>query len=197
MYKRILVATDGSTLSKKAVTSAIELAATCGAELVAIKVVPRYPQAYFEGSIPLSSDEISRVESQWTEAAQVQLAAVEKSAKAKAVSAKTITVKSDVVSDAIIAAAKKHKADLIVMASHGRKGACCWAAKPSRSSPTPTFPCWCCDELTRHRTGCPILHLAHGVARQFGHHKAALGDFEIGQFGLELSQHRIGLHSWR
>jgi len=84
--------------------------------------VPRYPQAYFEGSIPLSSDEISRVESQWTEAALIQLAAVEKNAKAKAVSTKAITVKSDVVSDAIIAAAKKHKADLIVMASHGRKG---------------------------------------------------------------------------
>jgi nucleotide-binding universal stress UspA family protein len=52
----------------------------------------------------------------------MQLASVEKSAKAKAVSTKAITVKSDVVSDAIIAAAKKHKADLIVMASHGRKG---------------------------------------------------------------------------
>jgi len=40
MYKRILVATDGSTLSKKAVTSAIGLAATCGAELIALKVCP-------------------------------------------------------------------------------------------------------------------------------------------------------------
>jgi nucleotide-binding universal stress UspA family protein len=50
------------------------------------------------------------------------LASVLKKATAKAVSAKAITVKSDVVSDAIIAAAKKHKADLIVMASHGRKG---------------------------------------------------------------------------
>jgi len=30
MYKKILVATDGSTLSKKAVSSAIELAALCG-----------------------------------------------------------------------------------------------------------------------------------------------------------------------
>ena len=40
MYKRILVATDGSSLSKKAVTSAIGLAAACGAELVALKVVP-------------------------------------------------------------------------------------------------------------------------------------------------------------
>lgn len=122
MYKRILVATDGSTLSKKAVTSAIELAATCGAELLAIKVVPRYPQAYFEGSIPLSAEEVARVEKQWTESAQVQLAVVEKSAQAKAVRIKALAVKSDVVSDALIATAKKHKADLIVMASHGRKG---------------------------------------------------------------------------
>ena len=35
---------------------------------------------------------------------------------------KAVTAKSDLVSDAIIAAAKKHKCDLIVMASHGRKG---------------------------------------------------------------------------
>lgn len=122
MYKRILVATDGSTLSKKAVASAIGLAAACDAELVALKVVPRYPQAYFEGSIPLSAEEIARVEAQWTDSAQGLLSAVEKAASAKGVSTKAITVKSDVVSDAIIAAAKKHKADLIVMASHGRKG---------------------------------------------------------------------------
>ena len=122
MYTRILVATDGSTLSKKAVASAIQLAATCAAELVAVKVVPRYPQAYFEGSIPLSVQEVNRIEKQWSDAAQANLDAVAKAAKAKGVSAKTITVKSDVVSDAIISAAKKQKADLIVMASHGRKG---------------------------------------------------------------------------
>lgn len=122
MYTRILVATDGSNLSKKAVTSAIDLAATCGAELIALKVVPRYPQAYFEGSIPLSAEEIARVEKQWTDSAQAQLAAIEKTAKTQTVVTKAVTIKSDVVSDAIIAAAKKHKADLIVMASHGRKG---------------------------------------------------------------------------
>lgn len=122
MYTRILVATDGSTLSKKAVASAIQLAATCAAELVAVKVVPRYPQAYFEGSIPLSVQEVNRIEKQWSDAAQANLDAVAKAAQAKGVSAKTLTVKSDVVSDAIISAAKKQKADLIVMASHGRKG---------------------------------------------------------------------------
>ena len=48
--------------------------------------------------------------------------AVKKTAMAKGVKAKGITVKSDLVSEAIIAAAKKHKCDLIVMASHGRRG---------------------------------------------------------------------------
>ena len=122
MYARILVATDGSNLSKKAVTSAIQLAATCGADLIALKVVPRYPSAYFEGSIPLSAEEISRIEKQWAESAQAQLAVIEKMAKAKSVVMKAVTVKSDVVSEAIIATAKKNKAELIVMASHGRKG---------------------------------------------------------------------------
>ncbi len=122
MYQRILVTTDGSTLSKKAVTNAIQLAATCGAELVAMKVVPRYPQTYFEGSIPVSADEVGRIEKQWQEAAMANLSAVQKTASAKGVACKTVTVKSDVVSDAIISTAKKHKVDLIVMASHGRKG---------------------------------------------------------------------------
>ena len=84
--------------------------------------MPRYPQAYFEGSIPLSVQDVGRVEKQWTDTAQAAVDAVVKSAKAKNVAAKGITAKSDVVSDAIIAAAKKQGADLIVMASHGRKG---------------------------------------------------------------------------
>ena len=70
MYARILVATDGSTLSKKAVNSAISLAALCGAELIALKVVPRYPQSYFEGSVPLAADDVARVEKQWADEGQ-------------------------------------------------------------------------------------------------------------------------------
>jgi nucleotide-binding universal stress UspA family protein len=122
MYNRILVATDGSKLSKKAVDSAIALAALCGAELIALKVVPRYPQSYFEGSIPLSAEDVARVEQQWADDGQGVLDAVKKSGEAKGVKVKAVLAKSDVVSDALIAGAKKHKADIIVMASHGRKG---------------------------------------------------------------------------
>ncbi|MDO8457416.1 MAG: universal stress protein [Burkholderiaceae bacterium] len=122
MYKKILVATDGSTLSKKAVSSAIAMAALMEAELVALKVVPRYPQSYFEGGLAVQASEISRVEKQWVDHGQAIVDAVQKTAESKGVKTKAVTVKSDLISDAVIATAKKHKCDLIVMASHGRRG---------------------------------------------------------------------------
>jgi nucleotide-binding universal stress UspA family protein len=122
MYKRILLATDGSTLSKKAHKAALALAQLSGAELLALKVVPRYPMAYFEGAMPIDSNIVSEVENKWQADAQKLLDDVTASAQAKGVKAKALIVKSDLVADAVVNAAKKHKCDLIVMASHGRKG---------------------------------------------------------------------------
>jgi nucleotide-binding universal stress UspA family protein len=122
MYNRILVATDGSNLSKKAVTTAVGLAALCNAELVALKVVQRYPQSYFEGGISMQPQEIKLIEQQWADDGQAVVDAVKKLAATKGVVTKAITAKSDVVSDAILRAAQKNQCDLIVMASHGRKG---------------------------------------------------------------------------
>ena len=122
MYKRILVPTDGTPLSKKAVKSAVELAGSLGAELVAVNVVPRYPMSYFEGGVTVSVQEVGRIEKQWTEQGQALADAVGKAAEAAGVKAKAVTVRSDLVAEAILKAAQKHKCDLIVMASHGRKG---------------------------------------------------------------------------
>ncbi|MBK9440111.1 MAG: universal stress protein [Comamonadaceae bacterium] len=122
MYEKILVATDGSDLSKKAVSSAISLAALSGASLVAIKIVPRYPQSYFEGGLALQATEVGKIEKQWADEGQAVVDEVKKLAELEGVKTRALTVKSDIVSDAIISAAKKHKCDLIVMASHGRKG---------------------------------------------------------------------------
>ena len=122
MYQKILVATDGYSLSKKAVSSAISLAALTGAGLVVVKVIPRYPQSYFEGGLALQAAEVGRIEQQWAEDGQAVVDEVKKAAEAQGVKTRALIVKSDVVSDAIIAAAKKNKCELIVMASHGRKG---------------------------------------------------------------------------
>lgn len=122
MYQRILVPTDGSALSKKAVNSAIEQAAATGAELVALYVVPRYPMSYFEGGISVSNSEVARTEKQWAEKGQAVVDEVQRAAKASGVKAKGVLARSNLVAESVISAAKKHKCDLIIMASHGRKG---------------------------------------------------------------------------
>jgi len=122
MYQRILVATDGSTLSKKAVRNSIDMAAAIGAELVALYVVPRYPVSYFEGGITISTDDVARTERQWADKGQAVVDKVRDAADAAGVKARSVVVRSDLVAESIMSAATKHKCDLIVMASHGRKG---------------------------------------------------------------------------
>jgi len=122
MYKRILVPTDGSKLSDKAVAAAVRLAALCGAEIVGLSVVAKYPTSFFEGAAALTAEDIRRIEKQWSDEGQATADKVTAAAESAGVKAKAVTVKSDVVSDAILKTAAKHKCDLIVMASHGRKG---------------------------------------------------------------------------
>ncbi|GAA3980626.1 universal stress protein [Comamonas faecalis] len=122
MYKRILIATDGSKLSDMAVENGLELAALSGASVVALKVVPRYPRSYFDGGLPIDTNEIKRIEKQWIDSAQELVAKVRQRGADAEVNVKTVVSKSDLIAEAIIAAAKKNKCDLIVMASHGRKG---------------------------------------------------------------------------
>ncbi|WP_353233287.1 universal stress protein [Diaphorobacter ruginosibacter] len=122
MYKRILVATDGSPLSDKAVASGLSLAALCGASIVALKVVPRYPRSYFEGSAPLNRDEVKQVEQRWSESALKELNTVKQQGSDQGVSVKCVVAKSELIAESIIATATKNNCDLIVMASHGRKG---------------------------------------------------------------------------
>lgn len=122
MYKRILVATDGSDLSNKAVQHALNLADLCAAELVAIRVVPHYPETYFEGGIALARQDIDAIEKQWQEEAQASVNAVRTQGQKLEVKVKALTIQADLVGEAIVAAAQQHKADLVVMASHGRKG---------------------------------------------------------------------------
>ena len=122
MYEKILVTTDGSALSKKAVRSAIDLAASLGAQLVALHVVPRYPMSYFEGGMTISPEDVARTEKLWADKGQAMVDAAVKLAKGAKVDAKGVVAQSDLVAEAVMAAARKHKCDLVVMASHGRKG---------------------------------------------------------------------------
>ena len=109
-------------LSQKAVQHALDLADITGADVVALKVVPRYPQSYFEGGVALAAAEVARIEKQWQTEALAAVEAVRSAGQLRSIKVKPVTAKSDLVSDAIIATAKRQKCDLIVMASHGRRG---------------------------------------------------------------------------
>ena len=122
MYQKILVTTDGSSLSKKAVRSALELASVTGAQLVALHVVPRYPVSYFEGSIAMTPGELARTEKLWSDKGHAMVDDVVRLGRASGVEVKPVVMTSDLVAESIIKAAKKYRCDLVTMASHGRKG---------------------------------------------------------------------------
>jgi nucleotide-binding universal stress UspA family protein len=121
MYERILICTDGTPLSNMAVDAGIALATKLSAEVFAYMAVPHYPSMYFEGAMVLTPAETERVEKEWNAQAQSVVDAVQKDATAQGVKATAITGHG-AVAEGIINAAKKHRCDLIVMASHGRKG---------------------------------------------------------------------------
>ncbi len=122
MYQKILIATDGSTLSNKAVGNGLALANSLGADLVVLKVVRRYTSSYFEGGYVMPLDDAEKIERQWADEAQITVDAVKRMAERKGLKAKALVVRSNFVADAIIATASKHKCHLIVMSSHGRRG---------------------------------------------------------------------------
>ena len=101
MYKRILVATDGSDLSEKAVQSAISLAALTGATVVALKVVPRYPRSYFEGGMPVDMVDVKRIEQQWSDAAQELVDKVKAQGSAEEILAAFRQVRDDIAQEVI------------------------------------------------------------------------------------------------
>ena len=117
---RILVATDGSPLSDKAVATAVELAQSLGAELVAFTALPVYPYSGIgESSGVAAADYQARVGAE----ASDRLARVQQLATEAGVACHTSMLEDDQPYRAIIMAADKHDCGLIVIASHGRRGA--------------------------------------------------------------------------
>jgi nucleotide-binding universal stress UspA family protein len=122
MYRNILVSTDGSRLSTKAVVHAIGLARSLGAKLTAFYASPDYPMpAYAEGVVyePISPREYELL---CNKEAETIFKKIEVKASASRVKLTTVHSISSTPWEAILAAAKKNRADAIVMASHGRTG---------------------------------------------------------------------------
>ena len=120
MYQRILVPVDGSHTSTLGLQEAIRIATDQHARLRLISVVDEYIIAQnFEGMIN-AGDMIDALRESGKKAIKNALALVHKhDLKAEATTFETV---GDRVSDIIVREAKKWKADLIVMGTHGRRG---------------------------------------------------------------------------
>lgn len=119
MYKRILVPTDGSDITSKAVQTAITLARTVGASLSTISVKEPFPYSAISEMQPVPPQEFYDAQER---IAAERVRAVVDMAKEAGLSCDGFTVEALHPWEAILDQAKQQGCDLIVMASHGRRG---------------------------------------------------------------------------
>jgi nucleotide-binding universal stress UspA family protein len=120
MYTSILIPTDGTEFCERAIHHGVKLAKLAGAKVVGVTVTMPLHTGTPRGMIPAEIAGIIHAE---TEKEGVQkLAAVERIATAAGVPVETIRKSEDHPWQAIVDTAKAKGCDLIVMASHGRRG---------------------------------------------------------------------------
>jgi nucleotide-binding universal stress UspA family protein len=121
--KRILIPTDGSRLSRRAIAYGVALAKSIGASVVGFHARP-LPQVMYYGDATLTIAPTTEklLEQEGVRAAEKHLAVVAAAAKQAGVRCKSIQSMDLSPAEAIIRTARRERCDLIVMASHGRKG---------------------------------------------------------------------------
>ena len=120
MFTHILLPTDGSELSKTAVQKGIQFAKSVKARVTGLSVVPERSYSIYEAEVPGKfKDEAAR---EWKTKAEGNLSVLSKAAKEAGVPCDVVLETSDQPYEAIIATADQKGCDLIMMASHGRRG---------------------------------------------------------------------------
>lgn len=120
MFRNILIPTDGSDLAAKAVEQGVLVAKEIGAKVTAMTVT----EPFHLLSVAPSQLEYTPLEykKHATAHAETVLGRVSVVAKSAGVACETLHVEHEQVYRAIIDAATARNCDLIVMASHGRRG---------------------------------------------------------------------------
>ena len=120
MFKTILVPTDGSERSDKAIANAVDYAQHCKSKIVGISVAEPYPFS------PLAETAMAIDPGMYEEnvraLAEQHVQRIAAAAHAAGVTCETTTVLSFAPDEEIVTAAKKYGCDVIFMASHGRSG---------------------------------------------------------------------------
>jgi nucleotide-binding universal stress UspA family protein len=118
-FKRILVPTDGSDITTKAVDTALSLAKAGGGQLFAISVKEPFPYSAISEMQPVPPQEFYDAQER---IAAARVKAVVDAAQGAGLACNGHTVEALHPWEAILDHAKAQQCDLIVMASHGRRG---------------------------------------------------------------------------
>ncbi len=119
MYQRILVPTDGSDITQKAVQAGIGMAKLTGAKLLTLAVKEPFPYSAISEMQPVPPQDFFDAQDR---IANARVKAVVDTAAAAGLACSGHTVEALHPWEAIIDHAKSQDCDLIVMASHGRRG---------------------------------------------------------------------------
>ena len=119
MFKRILVPTDGSDITAHAVDTAIELAKVHGAQLLTLSVMEPFPYSAVSEMQPTPPQEFLDAQDRIAAARILQL---QQACAAAGLVFEGHTVEALHPWEAVIEYAQGQSCDLIVMASHGRRG---------------------------------------------------------------------------
>ena len=123
MYQSMLVPTDGSALSARAVSQAMQFARAIGARVTALYVMPQYQTMVDEGyALPSVVSVRQHFEDEATARSEAILGAVRAEAESADVECRCLAVSGAAPWEVIIDQAAKQGCDLIMMASHGRSG---------------------------------------------------------------------------
>lgn len=119
MFKRILVPTDGSDLTAKAVTTALKLAQLADAQIVTVSVKEPFPYGLISEMQPVPPQEYFDAQER---IAASRIQQVQQTCADAGVACETHAVDADQPWRAIVDLAASSDCDLVVMASHGRRG---------------------------------------------------------------------------
>jgi nucleotide-binding universal stress UspA family protein len=119
MFNRILVPTDGSDITKKAVATAIKLARSTNAKLYTLSVKEPFPYSAISEMQPTPPQEFFDAQER---IAAARVKEVRDMAESAGLACDAHTVEGLHPWEAIIEHAQRQECDLIVMSSHGRRG---------------------------------------------------------------------------
>lgn len=117
MFSRILIATDGSPLARRAARRGLAMAARMGAQVLAFTVVPNWH--VFSLDPKTARESLQRFDKRNRRAAEAALAQIEREAGKLGVPCRSKQTRSDQPWQDIVRTAKRWRADLVVMGSHG------------------------------------------------------------------------------